>query len=390
MEENITHINEKFIPVCEPSLLGKEVEYVMDAVRSGWISSSGKYISAFEEAFAAYCGVRYGVSVCNGTVALHLALASLGIRKGDEVIIPNFTIIASAFAVCYTGAKPVFIDAEPKTWNIDINQMENKIKIERKKGNKKLKAIMPVHIYGHPCEMDAIVGIAKRHELYVIEDAAEVHGAEYKGKKVGSFGDINAFSFYANKNITTGEGGMVVTDHKDLYDKARYYKNLCFPLDSPRSFLHEEIGFNYRMSNLHAAIGLAQVEKADEYRGMRIRNANLYQKLLADVPGLTFQGEANDVLNVFWMNGILIDPKKYGHTRDELADHLKSEGIDTRNFFQGMHRQPALKKYGCDCSGRYPVSDKLADQGLYLPSASNLPEKDIQRICETIAKFRKV
>ena len=161
-------------------------------------------------------------------------------------------------------------------------------------------------------------------------------------------------------------------------------------MDAPRSFLHEEIGFNYRMSNLHAAIGLAQVEKADEYRGMRIRNANLYQKLLADVPGLTFQGEANDVLNVFWMNGILIDPKKYGHTRDELADHLKSEGIDTRNFFQGMHRQPALKKYGCDCSGRYPVSDKLADQGLYLPSASNLPEKDIQRICETIAKFRKV
>nr|NIP32053.1 aminotransferase DegT [Candidatus Dadabacteria bacterium]NIQ16924.1 aminotransferase DegT [Candidatus Dadabacteria bacterium] len=263
-------------------------------------------------------------------------------------------------------------------------------KVERKRGNKKLKAIMPVHIYGHPCDMDSILAIAKQHELFVIEDAAEVHGAEYNENKVGSFGDINAFSFYANKNMTAGEGGMVVTDRKDLYDKARYYKNLCFPLDSPRTFLHKEIGFNYRMSNLHAAVGLAQIEKADEYRGMRISNARLYQKLLADVPGLTFQGETQGVLNVYWMNAVLIDSNKYGRTRDELSVYLKSEGIDTRNFFQGMHRQPSLQKYGCDSSGEYPVSEQLADHGLYLPSASNLPEEDIHMICETIAKFRKV
>ena len=379
----------KFIPVCEPTLLGNEVKYVTDAIETGWISSSGKYISAFEEAFAAYCGVRYAVAVCNGTVALHVALASIGIGKGDKVIIPDFTMIASAFAVCYTGAMPVFVDAEPNTWNMDANEIEVKIEIEKKKGDGRVRAIMPVHIYGHPCDMDPIMAIAERYGLYVVEDAAEVHGAEYKGKKVGSFGDINAFSFYANKNLTTGEGGIVVTDNKELYDRARYFKNLCFPLDSPRSYLHEDIGFNYRMSNLHAAIGLAQLEKADEYRAMRIRNAMLYQSLLADVPGLTLQSQKPSTLNVYWMNGVLLDPDKYGHTREELTTYLKTKGIDTRNFFQGMHRQPSLRKYGCDCSGEYPVSELLADNGFYLPSASSLSEDDIRYICQTIADFRK-
>ena len=379
----------KFIPVCEPTLLGNEVRYVTDAIETGWISSSGKYISAFEEAFAAYCGVKYAVAVCNGTVALHVALAALGIGKGGKVIIPDFTMIASAFAVCYTGAMPVFVDAEPDTWNMNTDDIEVKIEIEMKKGDGRVKAIMPVHIYGHPCDMDPIMDIAERYGLYVVEDAAEVHGAEYKGKKVGAFGDINAFSFYANKNLTTGEGGIVVTDNKELYDKARYFKNLCFPLDSPRSYLHEDIGFNYRMSNLHAAIGLAQLEKADEYRAMRIRNARLYQSLLADVPGLTLQPQKPDVLNVYWMNGVLVDPDKFGHTREELTAHLKTMGIDTRNFFQGMHRQPSLRKYGCDCSGEYPVSELLADNGFYLPSASSLSEDDISYICQTISDFRK-
>ena len=379
----------KFIPVCEPTLLGNEVKYVTDAIETGWISSSGKYISAFEEAFAAYCGVRYSVAVCNGTVALHVALASIGIGKGDKVIIPDFTMIASAFAVCYTGAMPVFVDAEPNTWNMDANEIEVKIEIEKKKGDGRVRAIMPVHIYGHPCDMDPIMAIAERYGLYVVEDAAEVHGAEYKGKKVGSFGDINAFSFYANKNLTTGEGGIVVTDNKELYDRARYFKNLCFPLDSPRSYLHEDIGFNYRMSNLHAAIGLAQLEKADEYRAMRIRNASLYQSILAEVPGLTLQSQKPSTLNVYWMNGVFVDPDKYGHTREELTTHLKTKGIDTRNFFQGMHRQPSLRKYGCDCSGEYPVSELLADNGFYLPSASSLSEDDIRYICQTIADFRK-
>lgn len=359
----------------------------MDALKTGWISSSGKYINAFEEAFAAYCGVKYAVAVCNGTAAIHVALATLGIGKGNEMIIPNFTMISTAFAVCYTGAMPIFVDAEPKSWNMDVNQVEDKVKAEVKKGNKRLKAIMPVHIYGHPCDMDLIMAIAQRYGLHVIEDAAEVHGAEHKGRKVGSFGDINAFSFYANKILSTGEGGMVVTDCKELYDKARYFKNLCFPLDSLRTFRHEDIGFNYRMSNLHAAIGLAQIEKADEYRAMRIKNAQLYQTLLAGIPGLLFQPQAPGVLNVYWMNGIVVDPKNYGHTRDELVAYLKTHGIDTRNFFQGMHRQPALVKYGCDCSGEYPVSDWLADNGFYLPSATNLAEDDIHRICKTISDF---
>jgi perosamine synthetase len=241
---------------------------VDDAVRTGWISSSGKYVKAFEEAFAGYCGVKYAVGVCNGTVALHLALTCLGIGQGDEVIIPDFTMIASAFSVCYTGAKPVFVDADDKTWNIDVTKIEEKI-------TPRTKAIMPVHIFGNPCDMDAIQQIASRHNLFIIEDAAEAHGAMYKGRKTGSLSDIAAFSFFANKNITTGEGGMVVTDSERLYKKALYHKNLCFDPNAPRNYIHNDIGFNYRMSNLHAAIGLAQTEKADEYKEMRIRNGKL-------------------------------------------------------------------------------------------------------------------
>ena len=212
-----------FIPVCEPSLLGNEKKYLMDAIETGWISSAGKYIPAFEEKFAAYCDAKYGIAVCNGTSALHLALVALGIKDDDEVIVPNFTMIASAVSVCYTGAKPVFADAEPRTWNIDPARIEEMI-------TRKTKAIMPVHIYGHPCDMEPIWEIAKRYDLKIIEDAAEAHGAEYEDKKVEVFGNIAAFSFFANKNITTGEGGMVVTNDDELADKCRYYKNLCFPL----------------------------------------------------------------------------------------------------------------------------------------------------------------
>ncbi len=371
-----------FIPVCEPTLLGNEIQYVKDALDTGWISSAGKYIPAFEEKFAAYCGVKHGIAVCNGTSALHLALTAVGIGQGDEVIIPDFTMIASAFAVCYTGAKPVFVDAEPFTWNIDPAKIEEKITI-------RTKAIMPVHIYGHPSDMDPILEIAKKYKVKIIEDAAEAHGAEYKGKKVGSFGDINAFSFFANKNITTGEGGMVVTNDVELADMCRYFKNLCFPLQEKRSYIHRDIGFNYRMSNLHAAVGLAQVEKADEYRVMRIRNARLYHEYLQDVPGITLQPEGFNCLNVYWMNGVLVEPKVYGRTRDELVAYLKTQGIDTRNFFIGMHRQPSLEKFGCDISGDYPVSDNLSENGFYLPSASHLKPEQIRFICDQIIEFKK-
>jgi perosamine synthetase len=372
----------KFIPVCEPFLDGNELAYITEAVSTGWISSSGSYLQKFEKAFADYCGVRFGVGVCNGTVALHLALVSLGIGKDDEVIIPNFTMIASAFAVCYTGAKPVFVDADNFTWNIDVNKIEEKI-------TSKTKVIMPVHIFGNMCNMDKIKNIAQKYNLYIVEDAAEAHGSEYKGKRAGSFSDIAAFSFFANKNITTGEGGIVVTNNEKLYKKAKYFKNLCFQLDGPRNYLHDNIGFNYRMSNLHAAIGLAQTEKADYYRSLRIKNNNLYKECLADCEGVSFQKDEEHSLNCNWMNAISINYEVYGKNRDELISFLKDNGIDTRLVFNGMHKQKALAQYGCDCNGDYPITDLLSANTFYLPSGSGLTEADITRICELIISFMK-
>lgn len=373
---------ENFIPVCEPLLAGNEIKYVADAVSTGWISSSGSYVTQFENVFAQYCGVRYGVAVCNGTVAIHLALSALGIGRGDEVIIPSFTMIATAFAVCYTGAVPVFVDADKDTWNIDVSKIEEKI-------TPRTKAIIPVHIFGNMCEMEAICSIAKKHNLFVVEDAAEAHGAEYAGKKSGSFSDIATFSFFANKNVTTGEGGMCVTN-VEQYDKlCRYYKNMCFPVDAPRVYSHENIGFNYRMSNLHAAIGLAQTEKADDYKAMRMRNAELYKKYLSDCEGIIFQKDTENSVNVHWMNAIVIDAEKYGHTKDELIAHLKENKIDTRLLFCGMHRQKSLKDYGADCSCNYPATDWLSENGFYLPSASSLTEEQIAYICSVIKNFTK-
>lgn len=375
-------MDKKRINVCEPFLNGNETKYVMDAVSTGWISSSGSYVTRFEEAFAEYCGVKHGIAVCNGTVAIHLALTALGIGKGDEVIIPSFTMIATAFAVCYVGAMPVFVDADRDTWNIDVTKIEERI-------TSRTKAIIPVHVFGNPCNMDAITEIARKHNLYIIEDAAEAHGATYKGRKVGSFSDIASFSFFANKNITTGEGGMCVTDD-DKFDRlCRYYKNVCFNPDGPRDYMHQDIGFNYRMSNIHAAIGLAQVEKADEYKKMRMDNHALYKKYLADVDGVLFQKDEEDSENVGWMNTIVLDTEKYGRTRDELIAELKSNNIDTRLLFKSMSIQPSLQKYGCDCSGEYPVTDYLSENGFYLPSASNLSEEDIKYICDIIKGFAR-
>lgn len=362
------------IPVCSPSLLGNERKYVLDALDTNWISSSGKYISLFEDAFANYCGVKHGITTTNGTTALHLALESLGIEKGDEVIIPNFTMIASAFAVCYTGAKPVFVDADKDTWNIDPKLIEEKI-------TPRTKAIMPVHIYGLPCDMKPILEIAKKHGLSVIEDAAEAHGAEYFGKKAGNLGDIAAFSFFANKIVTTGEGGMVITNDEKLEEKCRYYKNLCFPRTDARIYSHEDIGFNYRMSNVHAAIGLAQTEKAEEYVNMRLKNNKLYRMFLSQVGGINFQKETKGFKNASWMNAILIEPKEFGMDRDSLEKRLKEHGFDTRRFFIGMNKQKSLEKYGCDMKGEYPVTDYLSKNGLYLPSSSSLTEEEIKNVC---------
>jgi perosamine synthetase len=373
----------KFIPVCEPFLNGNELKYVTDAVETGWISSAGKYVTEFEKQFAAYCGCNYGVAVCNGTVSIHVALVALGIGKGDEVLVPTFTMIASAFAVCYTGATPIFVDADKDTWNIDISKIEEKI-------TPRTKAIMPVHLFGLMCDMDAIVALAKKYNLFIIEDAAQAHGAEYKGIRAGAFSDIASFSFFANKNLTTGEGGMLVCKNESYYNKLRYHKNLCFPLDGNRNYTHDEIGFNYRMSNVVAAIGLAQVEKADEYKAMRMRNNNLYRTFLADVLGIIFQPHLEGYVNVGWMNAIVIDADVYGRTKDEMIPLLKEKGIDTRLLFNGMHNQEALKKYTDNTNmGEFPVSDWLTQNGLYLPSASNLSEETIAYICDTIRQLKK-
>jgi perosamine synthetase len=349
---------------------------------TGWISSSGNYVTEFEKAFAAYCGVKHGIAVCNGTEALHLALTALGIGPGDEVIIPDFTMIASAFAVCYTGATPVFADADARTWNMDANLVEAKI-------SPRTKTVMPVHIFGNPCDMAALRRIARKHSLAVLEDAAEAHGAEFGGLKTGRLGELAAFSFFANKNVTTGEGGMVVTDDDALARACRYRKNLCFPPDTPRTYLHDDIGFNYRMSNLHAAIGLAQTERADYYRELRIRHGRLYRELLSSVPGIVLQEDQPEGKNVFWMNGLCILPEEYGRRREDLVARLAENGVETRMFFNGMHRQRALLNYGCDCSGAYPVSDFLADNGFYLPSGSGLEETDIRHICKLISDYRR-
>ena len=371
-----------FIPVCEPLLEGRELEYITEAVNTGWISSSGKYVEQFENAFAQYCGVKYGVSVCNGTLALYLALVSLGVGVGDEVIIPSFTMIATAFAVCYTGAMPVFVDADYSTWNIDTKKIESKI-------TKKTKAIIPVHIFGNPCNMDDIKRITGDNHLYIIEDSAEAHGAEYKGEKVGSFSSISAFSFFANKILTTGEGGMCLTDNKDFADRCRYYRNMCFPIGGPRNYIHDDIGYNFRMSNLHAAIGLAQTEKADNYRDKRILVHELYRKYLSECPGIIFQKDTENSINVHWMNAIVIDSAIYGHTRDELMQHLKKNGIETRLLFVSMSRQPSLINYGCDCSDSFVVTDWLSQNGLYLPSSSDLDESKISHICKIIKDYYK-
>jgi perosamine synthetase len=368
------------IRICEPVLGDKELEYVTDCLKTGWISSRGKYVSEFEQRFAQYCGCKYGVSTTSGTTALHLAVASLGIGPGDEVIIPAFTMIATAFAVIYTGAKPVLVDVDPETWNMDANYIEEKI-------TKRTRAIMVVHIYGHPCDMDEIVGIAKKHGLYIVEDAAEAHSAEYKGRKTGGLGDVGCFSFYANKIITSGEGGMIVTNHKDIAAKASRLKDLAFAILEERTYLHSELGFNYRMTNVQAAIGLAQFEKIDEYAEMRRHNAHYYNSQLKEISGITLPPEKEWAKSVYWLYSILIEDQ-FGMDRDKLANKLLQREVETRKFFISMHRQPVFLKMGLFKGESYPVSDELSRKGLHLPSSSGLKEAEIEYISQVINDIR--
>jgi len=361
----------RIIPVCEPKLNGNEFRYVARCLETNWISSTGNNIEQFEKKFARCCGARYGISCTSGTTALHLALATLGIGKGDEVIIPTFTMIATANAVTYTGATPVLVDAEPDTWNIDPEKIEEKI-------TERTRAVIVVHTYGHPADMDKILSVAKKYHLYVVEDAAEAHGAEYKGKKIGSIGNIACFSFYANKIITTGEGGMLTTNDKKIAEVARELRSHAFSKE--RHFWHQYVGYNYRMTNLQAAIGLAQVERFDEFVQLRIGHARLYNSMLKGIKGIILPPQTKDVKNVYWMYSILIEDE-LGISRDELRGGLAERGVETRTFFIPVHLQPIyFRRY----PQRFPIAEELCRKGMYLPSASSLTEEEINYVVKSI------
>ena len=367
------------IPVCTPTLTGKEWEYVKSCFDKNFIGSTGEYIQKFEDAFAKFCECKYGVTTTSGTTALHLAVASAGLKKGDEIIMPSFTMMASANAAIYEGVKPIVVDADAETWTINPSLIEEKI-------TERTKAIMPVHIYGHPCDMDPLLKIAKKHNLIVIEDAAEAHGALYNNKKVGSFGEINCFSFYGNKIITTGEGGMIVTNNKELAERAQLLKNLAFT--KPR-FYHHELGFNYRMTNIQAAIGLAQFESIEKFIKARRDHAKLYNELLKDVKGIQTPPESKKVRNVYWMYGILIEDSLV-LTKDQVMAKLMEKGVETRCFFLPMNQQPLFlnNQQLANISGSYPVADNLWKRGLYLPSSSSLTEEDIHSVVKAIKELK--
>jgi perosamine synthetase len=361
--------NEKFIPVSEPLLAGNELNYISDCIRSGWISSLGKYIQEFEVQYARFCGVKHGIAVSNGTTALHLALIILGIGPGDEVIVPTLTFIATANAVHYTGATPVFADSEADTWNVDPADVARCI-------SPRTKAIIPVHVYGHPVNMQPILDLATRHNLWVIEDAAEAHGALYQDKRVGSLGKVGVFSFYGNKIITSGEGGMLTTDDDDLAERARFLRDQA--MSSQKRYWHPEIGYNYRMTNLQAAIGVAQMEKIDEFIERKRKIARTYNEALQGIAGISLPCEAPWATSVYWMYSILVEAP-YPINRDELMEVLKRHNIDSRPFFYPIHTQPPYRT-----ADLLPVAERLSRQGINLPSAVTLSEADIARIAAVI------
>ncbi len=371
------------IPVNDPILGEREQEYVLECVRTGWISSAGKFIDEFEKRWAEYCGRRYGIAVSNGTVALQLAVACLGLRPGDEVIMPTFTIISCALAVVCSGGVPVLVDSDPRTWCMDVDQVKDKI-------TERTRAVMPVHIYGHPVDMDPLLDLAERHGLALIEDAAEAHGAEYlmrgngsqsRWRRCGSFGDVSCFSFYANKLITTGEGGMVLTDDPKLAERVRSQRNLCF--QTGRRFYHEELGFNFRLTNLQAAVGLGQLERIDEIVARKRWMGAEYTRRLKDIKGLQLPTEEPWAHNVYWMYGVVLS-EEVGMDATQLALRLQERGVETRPFFWGMHEQPIFHKQGLFVNEHYPIAERLARRGLYLPSGLALTNDQLTRVCDEV------
>jgi len=354
------------IPVYRPYLNGNEKKYVLDCLDSTWISSKGKYVEEFESKFSMYVGSKYATSVCNGTVALHLALLTLGIGYGDEVIVPTLTYIASVNAIRYTGATPVFVDSESSFWQIDPVDVRRKI-------TTKTKAVMAVHLYGHSCDMDILKEICNENDLFLIEDCAEAIGSEYKGSKVGTFGDISTFSFFGNKTITTGEGGMVVTNNPTLNDRAVHFKGQG--LAKYREYWHDIIGYNYRMTNVCAAIGLAQLEQVDLIIKKKQSVVEMYKKYLSSK--VEFHNQDDNTFHSYWMFTILApDPS----LRDIIRGHLRDSGVETRPMFYPVHTMPMYD----DNFQKYPVAENLAWRGINLPSFPDLKESEIFFICDIV------
>ena len=359
------------IPVYEPYLIGNEKKYVNQCLDSNWISSKGEFINKFETKFASYIKVEHATTVSNGTVALHLALMALSIKKDDEVILPTLSYIASANAVKYVGAKPIFVDSEKDSWNIDPKKIEARI-------TSKTKAIMAVHLYGAICNMEELKKICVRNNLYLIEDVAEGFGTKYNNKYAGTFGDVSTFSFYGNKTITTGEGGMVVSNNKKVIEKVKYLKNQA--VSNTKEYWHDDVGYNYRMTNICAAIGLAQLENADLIIKKKIQISSWYKQFLKD-SNINFQKESTNSLHSFWMISIIVDNKKL---RDEIRLKLKNNNIETRPLFPPMH---SLPMYLDDNS--HQIAESLSERGINLPSYPGLNINQVSRICKIINKTIK-
>ncbi len=359
-------------PVYIPSLNGNEKKYVDECIDTTWISSRGHFVTDFENLFASYIGMKYATGVCNGTVAIHLAMVALGIKTGDEVIVPTFTYVASANPILMVGATPVFVDSRKDSWQMDPEDVRRKI-------TDKTKAIVAVHLYGHPCDMDAIRSIAREHNILVIEDCAEAIGSEYKGKKIGSFGDVACFSFFGNKTITCGEGGMVMTNDKDLYEKLVHYK--AQGVSKTREYWHDVVGYNYRMTNIQAAIGLAQLERIEEKVSKKEQLGKWYQKHLKDTP-LVFHSPCGDIRHTYWMCSVLA---RTGEERVALRNYLAENGIETRPTFPAIHQMPMY-----DVNTTFPIAEDLSARGINLPSYPALSEQDIINITNVIKDFYKL
>lgn len=366
------------IPVNEPLLNGNEKKYLNECIETGWISSEGPFVNRFEEGFADRIGCRFGIAVCNGSAALDVAVATLDIGPGDEVIMPTFTIISCAAAVVRAGAIPVLVDADLLTWNMDIARLEDHV-------TPRTKAIMVVHIFGLPVDMDPVIELARRHGLKIIEDAAQAHGQTYRGRPCGSLGDISTFSFYPNKHVTTGEGGMLATDDPELAARCRSLRNLCFKPE--QRFVHDELGWNYRMSNLQAAVGLAQLERLDEFLARKRRMGAHYQRLLADVPGLQLPSPSTDFAeNDYWVFGVVLKDTITFDARETMA-RLAARGIGTRPFFWPMHEQPVFRKRGLFSGQRLPRAERIARRGFYLPSGLALSGQQIEECAATLKEI---